>query len=283
MANVIFAQQRDLNGNAVFANQVHPDTVAIGAILTSSASVLADLSLIKVSLRAGLQSTTSLSSEMKFFEIKVAAGLSATSTMSGTLVLAQSTFRTTLNSRGAVSAQLALVKSTMSATLGSTASVRARTGEVKNPNNILSTTFKVVSTAWAKLYTTLDSKIPDGAIVEAVPSEAEHKHIIRYRGDTYADSFFVFNDRTGDMIDLAGCVLRMTLATKRVPKNAEDIVYTLNGAVDPFEIGKVYFTPTESQADRVGFYWYEIELREPNGTVRTVLSAKYVYKQDITQ
>lgn len=260
MSNLFFTEQRDTEGDVIYDEQQQSDTTSAEAFLVANSTLTATL---------------------KFYTVDTSANLIARSTLTATLRSIRSRMSVNLIARSQLTASLKSIKSTMDAGLSSTATLVARLMSIENPINVLSANLVASSTLSARLFTELESNIPIGAIVKAVPTDSEKLQIVRYRGDTYADSFFVFDDRNGNLLDLTGCELRMTLATKRNP-TSDDIVYVIVGYVDRDSKGLVYFTPTAEQADRVGFYYWDIQLREAQGTVRTLVAASYVYKSDIT-
>lgn len=299
MANLIYAEQRNVAGQGVYEYQVESATVEISATLISNAAITSTMGtyygnlaaglvansavaafplLLKSRLASALNSTADVVADLRLIKFETSASLSVSTNVTATLRLLKSELSSDLFAASSISGALGLFKSEMFSDLVVGSSISAI---LVASSQSVSSSLVINSTLLAKLYATLDSNIPDGAIVKAVPSEAEHKNIVRYRGDTYPDSFIVFNDRTGEMIDLTNCTLKLTLSSKRVPKIEDDLVYTLSGVVDSNNKGIVHFAPNTVDADRVGFYWYEIELKEPQGVVRTLLTARYVYKQDI--
>lgn len=124
--------------------------------------------------------------------------------------------------------------------------------------------------------------MPRNAKLRAVPVGEDSMQIIRYRGDTYADAFTVFNEKTGDIVNVGGCTFKMSVAigTKCDPDRL--LQYTLVGIVDDAEEGAISFAPNESQANLTGFFFYDVEMQDSQGVVRTLASDSYVYKQDIT-
>lgn len=105
--------------------------------------------------------------------------------------------------------------------------------------------------------------------------------IIRKRGDTYPDELTI--SLNGAIADLTGCTLVMTLNTLRNPPDDTTQVYQLSGIItDPAE-GKVKFAPTLEQSNQVGSFFYDIQLTDSLGIIRTIIDGIYEYKQDITK
>lgn len=107
--------------------------------------------------------------------------------------------------------------------------------------------------------------------------------ITRVRGDTYADEFMFKNKKTGVAIDLTGYTLKMTLDPAKDPTDATNNLYQLDGVVVDALEGKVEFAPTATQADQVGQFFYDVQMIDALGRVRTAVVGKYKYLQDITK
>lgn len=106
--------------------------------------------------------------------------------------------------------------------------------------------------------------------------------IERKRGDTYADVFTITDKATWEPANLAGCTFLLTLDSRPAPTDSTTQVYQLVGQVDPLA-GKVSCAPSVSQADKVGTFYFDLQLTDATGKVRTVASGTYVYLQDITK
>jgi len=108
--------------------------------------------------------------------------------------------------------------------------------------------------------------------------------INRIRGDTYADQFLVKNVNTGDVVNLAGCSAILTLNREKNPENTTSQVYQLTGVFDEdTSTGLIDFSPNSTQADLVGLFYYDVQLTDANGIVRTIAKDAYLYEQDITK
>jgi hypothetical protein len=107
--------------------------------------------------------------------------------------------------------------------------------------------------------------------------------ITRYRGDTYADEFTLTDVNTGLPVDLTGCSFKLTVDTLQSPPDSSTNLYTLIGTIDTPVSGVVEFAPNSTQADLVGYYFYDVQLIDASGAIRTILSGSYQYLQDITK
>ena len=106
--------------------------------------------------------------------------------------------------------------------------------------------------------------------------------IERKRGDTYADEFIVTDKRTWEPANLSGCSCSMSLDTRAAPGDSTTQVYRLTGVVKPLE-GVVEFAPTATQADLVGTFYFDVQLTDATGKIRTITSGTYIYTQDRTK
>lgn len=105
--------------------------------------------------------------------------------------------------------------------------------------------------------------------------------ITRYRGDTGPDKILISKD--GAAQNLTGCIVYMTLNTKKNPTDTVDQVYQLIGSVTTPTSGVVEFAPNATQADRVGLFYYDIQITDAVGNKITVAKDVYQYVQDITK
>jgi hypothetical protein len=107
--------------------------------------------------------------------------------------------------------------------------------------------------------------------------------IERYRGDTGADEFTVLITSSQEAANITDCAFVMTLSTVANPIDNTTVVYQLNGAITDAPNGIVTFTPTLSQVNRVGYFYFDIQMTDSYAQVHTLTKGTYVYKQDITK
>lgn len=107
--------------------------------------------------------------------------------------------------------------------------------------------------------------------------------ITRKRGDTYADVLTI-TDASGAPVDITGYTFKMTLDKSSSPDDATNNLYWLAGTILDAANGVVEFAPAAIQADQPpASYYYDVEMIDAGGRIRTILSGKYTYKQDITK
>jgi hypothetical protein len=105
--------------------------------------------------------------------------------------------------------------------------------------------------------------------------------IIRKRGDTYPIEFIVTGN--GVPIDISTASFVLTVDPSRAPTSAATNLFALTGVVTNGPAGAVKFTPTPSQVDRVGNFFYDVQMVDGTGAIRTVQAAKFNLAQDITK
>lgn len=105
--------------------------------------------------------------------------------------------------------------------------------------------------------------------------------ITRKRGDTYADEFVLKNKSTGQPLDITGYTFFLTVDPSQAPVDATNNLYKLTGTILDAAGGRVEFAPTAEQANRVGKFFYDVEMIDGAGRRRTISSGKYTYTQDI--
>lgn len=108
-------------------------------------------------------------------------------------------------------------------------------------------------------------------------------HIERSRGDTAPDEFTVSVKRTRKGANITGCSFKMTLSTVPEPTDQSTQVYQLEGSLINPETGVVSFSPTEDQSNIIGYFYYDIQMTDTYGKIRTLVKGTYEYTQDITK
>lgn len=104
--------------------------------------------------------------------------------------------------------------------------------------------------------------------------------ITRKRGDTYPIEILVTSD--GGPLDVSSCTFKLTVDPARAPVDDTNNIIVLTGTLvgDP---GRVNFPMTDEQADHLGKYYYDIQMTDGAGLIRTLLADKFVWVQDITK
>jgi hypothetical protein len=107
--------------------------------------------------------------------------------------------------------------------------------------------------------------------------------ITRYRGDTYADEFVIKSKATGLPINIAGYTFLLTVDPEKAPVSDTNNLFSIVGTIVDAPTGRVEFAPSAPQADRVGSFFYDVQMIDGAGRKRTVVMAKYKFVQDITK
>lgn len=107
--------------------------------------------------------------------------------------------------------------------------------------------------------------------------------ITRKRGDTYADEFVLSNATTRRPLDVTGYTFLLTVDRNKAPPDTTSRVFQIEGAILDAAAGRVEFAPTALQADNVGSFFYDMQMVDGAGRIRTVVSGKYKLGQDITK
>ena len=107
--------------------------------------------------------------------------------------------------------------------------------------------------------------------------------ITRKRGDTYSETITI-TDTTGAVINIAGYDFRLTVDPEKAPATAANNLFSITGTILSPTAGTVEFAPSALQADQApGVYWYDIEMIDGAGRIRTIALDKYVVTQDISK
>lgn len=107
--------------------------------------------------------------------------------------------------------------------------------------------------------------------------------ITRKRGDTYADEFSVLSGTTGLVIDITGFTFLLTVDTEKNPLDATNNLYQLMGVITDASNGLVEFVPSSSNTDLLGKYYFDIQMTDGAGRIRTIDKGFYKFVQDITK
>lgn len=107
--------------------------------------------------------------------------------------------------------------------------------------------------------------------------------ITRTRGDTAADQITVLNS-AGAAIDITGYSFVLTVNSLLAPPDDTTELYSVVGIIiDPVG-GVVEFAPSLLNVDQKPHeYYYDIQMTDDIGRIKTIEGGKYTYSQDITK
>jgi hypothetical protein len=107
--------------------------------------------------------------------------------------------------------------------------------------------------------------------------------ITRRRGDTYPVQITI-TDSAGDPVDITGASFVLTVNAVEDPDTPGTEEFDLTGAiVAPATDGVVEFTPTAGDVDLVGRFFYDVQMTDVSGHIRTILAGVWDFVQDITK
>lgn len=107
--------------------------------------------------------------------------------------------------------------------------------------------------------------------------------IERTRGDTAPDIFTLTRKQDLAPANLAGCSAVLTLDSRENPTDSSTQVYQLVGVIPDPLTGEIKFSPTATQADKLGHFFFDVQITDATGAVLTVAKGRYVFKQDISK
>jgi hypothetical protein len=107
------------------------------------------------------------------------------------------------------------------------------------------------------------------------------KYIVRRRGDTKRIRVCVNSLVAAE--DISGATFKFTVNRFPYPSGAGTQVFQVVGdVIDPAN-GIVEFPIEDGNEDIAGFYYFDIEMVDPAGTVDTILFGWYHVREDITR
>lgn len=106
--------------------------------------------------------------------------------------------------------------------------------------------------------------------------------ITRTRGDTYPFTVTLVDD-AGAVLDLTGASFTLTVNAEEDPDETQLPEFSLTGVVAAPLTGEIEFSMSESDADLVGLHYYDIQMTDVQGYIRTVMRGPFEMRQDITK
>jgi len=108
------------------------------------------------------------------------------------------------------------------------------------------------------------------------------------RGDTRPIRLRIKDPETGSYLDLTGSTFKMVVDPEQSPADGTNNIASIDGVIDPDQvtnIGRVSFTPTTTDTDHVGTFYYEVQMIDTAGHVITLHKKPYKFKlsQDIVK
>ncbi len=108
-----------------------------------------------------------------------------------------------------------------------------------------------------------------------------------FRGDSYPIELTIKDKENSAAIDITGYSFTMTVNSEKDPADDANLQFFIAGVVDPDQVvnkGKVAITPSVDHTDLPSAtYYYDIEMTDLSGNVRTIGKDKFKITQDITK
>jgi hypothetical protein len=105
----------------------------------------------------------------------------------------------------------------------------------------------------------------------------------RYRGDTAADEITV-QTPAGAAVNVSGFTFVMTVNSLENPPDNVTELYAIVGTILVAAAGTVEFVPSGVQADqKPADYYYDIQMTDGAGRIKTLDKGMYTYTQDISK
>lgn len=104
------------------------------------------------------------------------------------------------------------------------------------------------------------------------------------RGDSYPIPFTLVDPATGAPLDLTDCAVVLTVSAEAEPEDDTAQVCQAEGVLaDDPTTGQVSFTPTPTDTATPGEYFYDVQVTDAAGHVRTPITSTVTILQDITK
>jgi hypothetical protein len=108
-------------------------------------------------------------------------------------------------------------------------------------------------------------------------------NLCRRRGDTFADEFTI-KDAAGAVIDISGFSFLLTVDPSPNPTDSGNNLFQLTGSLTDPTNGVVQFAPSAVQSDQTpSVYFYDIQMTDGGGAIRTIAVGEYEIFQDVTK
>lgn len=102
------------------------------------------------------------------------------------------------------------------------------------------------------------------------------------RGDTIRWTFTILNPSTP--IDVTGYSFLLTVDPSSAPVNSSMNLFQLSGVLLDAPNGIVQFSMSPTQSDQVpGEYFYDLQMTDVAGSIRTIAKGSFSFEQDITK
>lgn len=108
--------------------------------------------------------------------------------------------------------------------------------------------------------------------------------LTRKRGDSFANEYEITSAATGAVVNITSYTFVMSVDSRQNPSDTSTQVFTVNGVITDAPAGLVEFAPSAAQTDVTpGIYFYDAQLTDDVGRIRTFDSGRYIIEQDYSK
>ncbi|MCP3685833.1 MAG: hypothetical protein GY861_24555 [bacterium] len=106
-----------------------------------------------------------------------------------------------------------------------------------------------------------------------------------FRGDSYPFELTIKDSVTLLAVDITGYSFLLTVDSTKAPVDDSTKVFEITGVLDADPTtGKVTFTPTTTNTNQVPTaYYYDVQMTDGAGNIRTIVKDVWKITQDITK
>lgn len=113
--------------------------------------------------------------------------------------------------------------------------------------------------------------------------EPQKLALCRTRGDTFPHQFQL-KDSAGVAIDITGYSFLLTVDPSETPTGSGANLFQLTATLTTPLTGNFEFAPSAGEADQTpSEYFYDVQMTDAGGALRTILKDTYTFTQDITK
>lgn len=105
-----------------------------------------------------------------------------------------------------------------------------------------------------------------------------------FRADSYPITITITYKATSLPVNLSGCTLLLTVDSLKAPVGETTQIFQVPGIISDAENGVVYFTPSIANTTQTPKkYYYDIQITDATGNVRTIAKSTFTITMDITK
>jgi hypothetical protein len=102
------------------------------------------------------------------------------------------------------------------------------------------------------------------------------------RGDTVPWTFTIKSN--GVVVDITGYTFLLTVDPSEEPTTSANNLFQLSGTIVNGPAGLVRFAMTTGQANQTpGVYYYDLQMTDGSGAIRTIAEGEFEFEQDVTK